>query len=245
MLKMQVPDGKPKAGMVHHKIHDKEWTALGIAPRPGRAAALPVAAVDGGDAEPGGDGGAVRAHLARSSTRSSPARCLTAAEKAWAAAQANPAVFAGTAAVGGGPYDDKDVSDEFYWAAAELYVDDQEGRLQGVRSRSRRTSRRCRSVDGDDGIPTSMTWGDGRARSGRSRWRRCRTACPPKDIDDCKARASRRRPTASSRSSTEQGYRVPFKPGKKGFPWGSNSFVLNNAIVMALAPRLHGRRAST
>ncbi len=28
---------------------------------------------------------------------------------------------------------------------------------------------------------------------------------------------------------------MPFKPGKKGFPWGSNSFVLNNAIIMALA----------
>ena len=32
--------------------------------RPGRAAALPLAAVDGGDAEPGRHGGAVRAHLA-------------------------------------------------------------------------------------------------------------------------------------------------------------------------------------
>ena len=32
MLKMQVPDGQPKAGMVHHKIHDKEWTACGMRP---------------------------------------------------------------------------------------------------------------------------------------------------------------------------------------------------------------------
>jgi len=33
-----------------------------------------------------------------------------------------------------------------------------------------------------------------------------------------------------------QGYRVPFKPGPKGdYPWGSNSFVLNNAMVLALA----------
>ena len=31
MLKMQVPDGQPKAGMVHHKIHDEKWTALGMA----------------------------------------------------------------------------------------------------------------------------------------------------------------------------------------------------------------------
>ena len=30
MLKMQVPHGNDMAGMVHHKIHDKEWTALGL-----------------------------------------------------------------------------------------------------------------------------------------------------------------------------------------------------------------------
>ena len=28
---------------------------------------------------------------------------------------------------------------------------------------------------------------------------------------------------------------MPFKPGAKGYPWGSNSFVLNNLIVMGLA----------
>jgi endoglucanase len=33
-----------------------------------------------------------------------------------------------------------------------------------------------------------------------------------------------------------QGHRVPFQPGPKGeYPWGSNSFVLNNALVLALA----------
>ena len=31
-LKMQVPDGEKLAGMVHHKVHDKVWTALGLAP---------------------------------------------------------------------------------------------------------------------------------------------------------------------------------------------------------------------
>jgi len=34
----------------------------------------------------------------------------------------------------------------------------------------------------------------------------------------------------------EQGYRVPFAPGADGkCPWGSNSFVLNNMIIIALA----------
>ena len=33
---------QPHAGMVHHKIHDEEWTALGMRPARGRAAALPA-----------------------------------------------------------------------------------------------------------------------------------------------------------------------------------------------------------
>ena len=32
LLKMQVPEGQPLAGMAHHKMHDKDWTALGTRP---------------------------------------------------------------------------------------------------------------------------------------------------------------------------------------------------------------------
>src|SRR5207253_9336003 len=32
MLRMQVPEGKPLAGMVHHKIHDEKWTGLPLLP---------------------------------------------------------------------------------------------------------------------------------------------------------------------------------------------------------------------
>src|SRR5262245_62059767 len=121
MLKMQVPDGKPRAGMVHHKIHDKEWTALGMFPDqdaqprflwpPSTAATLNLAAT-------AAQGARIFAKLDKKFAD----RCSKAAEKAWAAAVANPAIYAGTAAIGGGPYDDKDVSDELYWAAAGLYV---------------------------------------------------------------------------------------------------------------------------
>jgi endoglucanase len=34
---------------------------------------------------------------------------------------------------------------------------------------------------------------------------------------------------------SQQGYRVPFAPGPEGYPWGSNSFVINNAIVLGYA----------
>src|SRR5262249_61530077 len=55
--------------------------------------------------------------------RAFSARCLVAAEKAWTAAQANPRIYApGSPAIGGGPYDDTSLGDEFYWAASELFV---------------------------------------------------------------------------------------------------------------------------
>ena len=55
------------------------------------------------------------------------AKCLTAAEKAWTAALAHPDLLAGnTPGAGGGNYEDADVSDEFSWAAAELYLTTQD-----------------------------------------------------------------------------------------------------------------------
>ena len=38
-LKMQVPDGQPLAGMVHHKVHDVEWTRWGRRRRTMRSSA--------------------------------------------------------------------------------------------------------------------------------------------------------------------------------------------------------------
>jgi endoglucanase len=49
--------------------------------------------------------------------------CLAASETAWDAARANPGIYAGnTPGTGGGNYDDRTVADEFFWAAAELFI---------------------------------------------------------------------------------------------------------------------------
>ena len=122
ILRMQVPEGKPMAGMVHHKIHDEEWTPLATPPdkdqkkrflRPvSTAATLNLAAT-----------GAQAARIFREYDKAFADKCLAAAEKAWVAAKANPDKFAPpTDNHGGGPYDDNDVSDEQYWAASELYI---------------------------------------------------------------------------------------------------------------------------
>ncbi|HVU52048.1 MAG TPA: glycoside hydrolase family 9 protein [Polyangia bacterium] len=234
MLKMQVPEGQPNAGMVHHKIHDKDWTALGTAPHedtqerllypPSTAATLNLAAV-----------AAQGARLWRKLDPKFAERCLTAAKRAWAAALAHPAEYAASGGVGGGPYDDRDVSDERYWAAAELFISTAEPSLGEPVGKTMRSSPYFCQVPttiGGDGVATSMTWDHVQALGTISL--ALSTALPAAERATCRAavRAAAERYVALMRG---QGYRVPFAPGEKGFPWGSNSFVLNNAVVLGLA----------
>ncbi|WP_198154629.1 glycoside hydrolase family 9 protein [Plesiocystis pacifica] len=122
MLRMQVPAGQPHAGLAHHKLHEEAWTGLPLDPsadgpprflhRPSTSAGLNLAAV-----------AAQAARVWKSIDPAFSKRCLDAAERAYAAAVAEPELYAPSDDnVGGGPYDDKSLSDEFYWAAAELYA---------------------------------------------------------------------------------------------------------------------------
>ena len=133
MMSMQVPprsgrqliDGNTVdvSGMVHHKIHDEGWTGLPLLPsadsqvrslhRPSTAATLNFAAV-----------AAQGARLWAPYDPGFAAELLSAGTTAYRAAKANPSILATAAdgAEGGGPYNDSNVSDEFYWAAAELFL---------------------------------------------------------------------------------------------------------------------------
>ncbi|HEU5108065.1 MAG TPA: glycoside hydrolase family 9 protein, partial [Micromonosporaceae bacterium] len=122
LLRMQVPAGRPLAGMAHHKIHDEFWTGLPLQPEddpvkrelhpPSTAATLNLAAV-----------AAQGARLFAPYDKAFADRSLAAARTAYAAAKANPNRIADpNDGNGGGSYSDGDVSDEFYWAAAELYL---------------------------------------------------------------------------------------------------------------------------
>jgi len=240
MMKMQVPDGKPKAGLVHHKIHDVSWTALGIAPHeaekkmmrflrpPSTAAALNLAA-----------NGAQCGRVYKGIDEGLASRCLAAAEKAWAAAKANPAVYAVAADTnGGGPYDDKDLTDDFYWAAAELWITTHKDEYKNYVTSSPH-HRKFRMTAG--GATASMTWGETDALGKMS------MAIVPQGADAGTMNQMRMQVAEAAdeylKIISATGYSVPFKGEADGkYPWGSNSFIVNNAIIMGLANDFTGQR---
>jgi endoglucanase len=123
LVRMQVPPGREHAGLAYHRVHDEHWTPLPMwphldpAPRvlhpPSTAAGLHLAAA--------------AAHAARFD----PAY-LAPARIAYDAALREPDLLApdDRGAHGGGPYDDADLADDFYWAAAELWLSTGEERYR-------------------------------------------------------------------------------------------------------------------
>ncbi|XYH93912.1 glycoside hydrolase family 9 protein [Sorangium sp. So ce1128] len=236
MLKMQVPEGEDNAGMVHHKVHDLEWTGLPLPPaedpqprylRPvSTAATLNLAAT-----------AAQAARIWRDIDAAFSAECLEAATRAWTAAKANPDVIPDEGAVeGGGAYGDGELSDEFYWAAAELFITTGEAAYQAEVAGSPYTA----ELLGESGTFSAMTWGQVDGLGAIS------LAVVEAQHSAAEREAARSKLVAIADKYLgvigEEGYRVPFKADENGYPWGSNSFVLNNMIVLALAHDFSGEQ---
>jgi len=235
MLRMQVPAGQPLAGMVHHKVHDRSWTTLALAPHndpeprylhpPSTAATLNLAAT-----------AAQATRLWRTLEPAFSKRCLVAAERAWAAAIANPTRFApAMPVVGGGPYDDRDVSDEFAWAAAELFITTGAATYHEFLAPSPHFLKVPLDL-GERGRPeqaSAMTWQKTAALGTIS------LAIVPSALPAPEREAARTAIVAAAdrfvAAIAAEGYRTPFRAGPKGYPWGSNSDVANNLLVIALA----------
>ncbi|WP_435851603.1 glycoside hydrolase family 9 protein [Streptomyces umbrinus] len=232
LMRMQVPEGKPYAGMAFHKIHDAAWTGIPTRPeldsqprelhRPSTAATLNLAAT-----------AAQCARVFKPYDSTYAKRCLSVARTAWAAAQANPAIYAPESdSTGGGPYNDTQVTDDFYWAATELYAATGERAYRdAVTSSPWHTSSSALT-------PTGFNWAD-TAALGRLTLATVPNGLPASDI---------RRVRASVAAAADghlammagQGYAVPIPAN--GYVWGSNSQVTNNAIVMATAYALTGQQ---
>ncbi|CAA9253433.1 MAG: GH9, partial [uncultured Chloroflexia bacterium] len=203
LLKMQVPDGEPLAGMVHHKIHDDSWTGLPMRPDqdpkqrvlrpPSTAATLNLAAA-----------AAQSARVWEAFDAAFAARCLRAAERTWQAALANPAVYAPASdSEGGGAYNDENVSDEFYWAAAELYATTGDAEYEAFL----RQSPHFLAV-------STMTWGSTQAL-GTLTLATAPNNLPKNDQDRARKNIAEAA-TAFVATLNRQGYRVPFAPAGDG-----------------------------
>ena len=217
LLGMQVPDGQPLAGMVHHKLHDDVWSAvpsLALATTPDRHVFPPSTAATLNVA-------AVAAQCARIWKTIDPAfsdQCLKASQKAWTAAQANPTMYAVAFTAGGGDYSDTNVTDEFYWAASELYITTGDAQYGDFAQKSP-----------DWANAKTMAWGDTAALGTIS------LALVPNKLPADKLKATKQAIIATANTGladiAQEGFRVPLT----SYPWGSNSTALNNAVLMGLA----------
>lgn len=230
MLSMQVPSGAPLEGMVHHKVHDNQWTALPMDPardpsvrelhRPSTAATLNMAAA-----------AAQGARLYGRFDQPFAERLLLGARRAWEAALLTPALYApGSDGTGGGAYSDSDVSDEFYWAAAELYLTTGENQYRdAVTSSPHHTS----EVFGLGGF----SWVNV-AALGRLHLATVKSRVP-------NARAIRRSVLEGADAllalARQQAWGQPYAP-TGNWVWGSSSQILNNLMVLGTAYDLSGDR---
>lgn len=228
MLSMQVPEGDQYAGMVHHKIHDFGWTGLPLLPvndaqtrylhRPSTAATLNLAAT-----------AAQGARLFAPYDAAFSTELLAAARSTWKAALANPAVFAPAAdgANGGGAYDDANVDDEFYWAAAELFLTTGEQQYRDFLLAS--------PIQDVDSFPvTGFSWDKLDAIAKMDLATVPNTFAARGDVVDQVIQGADA--IAAVQQSQEFGLALP----DDGFVWGSNSQVLNNIVVLGTAHDLTG-----
>jgi len=221
LLRMQAP-----SGLVHHKIHDEKWTGLPLKPAddpqprylypPSTAATLNIAAV-----------GARCARVYARWDKALAGRCLTAADKAWKAALQNPAIFAPEGGEGGGAYEDNKVTDEFSWAAAELFA------TTGKHAYKKAITTQLKAADGFSWQETGGLADLALARVPRrlpllEQWRLTQRISKVAD-----------QYVANLRS---QGYANPYLPADGKYVWGSNSAVANNSMIMATAYNLTRNR---
>lgn len=254
MLRMQLPDGvkaqvpvgpfKPLApgqnswtatpadfaeidagGMAHQKVADRNWTKLPTPPQddteerllypPTTAATLNLAAV-----------ASQCARLWKGVDDPFAARCLSAAQRAWRAARRNPQVLATNSFTGSGGYGDREVSDEFYWAAAELLITTGEEEYGEFLRASRHFWEDLHEP----------SW-PGTASLGTLSLATRPSLLPAADVKRLQGAVI----AAADRFLKDEGgngYAIPYLA--KDYPWGSNSSLLNRAMILATAHDLTG-----
>jgi endoglucanase len=246
MLKMIVQDGDCK-DMVYHKIHDTKWTALATAPAdddkerilkpPTTAATLNLAAC-----------AAQSYRLWKDLDPAFAEECLTAAKNAFEAAKTHPAMYAPLdESVGGGAYGDDDVTDEFYWAACELFTATGDKAYEKAMQGSKLNMDIPTDLSGGEakGVPGSFDWGHTAALGSL-------TLLLHTDQLSGKDAAALEKNLYKAANyfldlEKKQGYGLPYGQSQisyadkdTGYIWGSNSIVADNAVILAYAYDMNG-----
>lgn len=215
--------------MVFHKVADVDWTGLPMLPasdpmkralfRPSTAATLNLAAT-----------AAQGARLFARYDRAFATQLLAASKTAYAAAEATPDRYAPAPDAGldpnpgSGPYDDDDVSDEFSWAAAELYLTTGH---QVYRNDVLASPHHTAQVFSDKGFDWQHVAALGRLDLAAV-WN-----CLP-DRERVKKSVV---DAADAYLATEHAepFGQPYAPTSGDWTWGSNSVLLNNIQVIGTA----------
>jgi len=208
------------SGMAHHKVADHHWTPIPTRPDrdplnrylfpPSTAATLNLAGT-----------AAQCARLWRDIDNAFATRCLAAAESAWTAARRNPEIYAIDAFEGSGGYGDRELSDEFYWAASELLATTGKQKYRDAVTASPWFHDPVKAEPGWNSVASlgSITLAlspNGLSEAERRRLREAITAAADRFLEDEK----------------RTGYEVPLGGD---YTWGSNSVLLNRAMLMGLA----------
>ena len=239
MFKMIVSSGE-YAGMAYHKAHDETWTGLGVAPAdddkkriikpPTTAATLNLSAC-----------AAQAARLWKGIDDAFAEECLEKAKLTYEAAKKHPDMFAPLdESVGGGAYGDNNVEDEFCWAAMELFITTGDEDYFDETTENKFFLSVPTSLGGGESVDTvgSFDWGNVGALATLS------AALNPDRFDgedkEIVTDAITKAADHFLKLEEGQGYGQPYgqstlsyNDSDKGYIWGSNSFVADNAIVLA------------
>ncbi|SDB34873.1 Carbohydrate binding domain-containing protein [Ruminococcaceae bacterium FB2012] len=241
MFKMIVDSGE-YAGMAYHKAHDETWTGLGVAPAdddkkriikpPTTAATLNLSAC-----------AAQAARLWKGIDDEFAEKCLEKAKLTYEAAKKHPKMYAPLdESVGGGAYGDNNVEDEFCWAAMELFITTGDEDYFDETTENKFFLAVPTSLGGGESVDTvgSFDWGNVGALGTLS------AALNPDRFDtedkNTVAEAVKKAADHYLDMESKQGYGQPYgqstlsyNDSDKGYIWGSNSFVADNAIVLSYA----------
>ncbi|MBI1682419.1 glycoside hydrolase family 9 protein [Caulobacter hibisci] len=216
------------SGMAHQKLTDVYWTGLPTAPHedpaprflyhPTTGATLNLAAV-----------AAQCARVWKTIDPAFSARCLGVARSAFEAARRNPEIYAHSQFTGGGGYGDPELSDELFWAAAELWATTGEGSYGEIVRASPFAPAAGKAAEAPGWGNTATLGVISLALSDKV----------PAEVRDA---ARQGLSLAADRYVTEDarsGYRLPDNGTR--YSWGSNGGLMNRAMVLGLAHDFTGK----